>query len=59
MSCILQVKDANGNWIGVPATVGPPGPKPERGVDYWTEADKEEMVQETLSRILSGDEVSY
>ena len=88
---ILKIKNENGEWIGVPAIVGPPGEKgadgtmtfedlteeqreqlrgpqgiqgpqgdigpvgpegpagkdgytPERGVDYWTEEDKAEII---------------
>lgn len=33
---------------------GPPGKTPERGVDYWTEEDKEEIVQEVLDQIPGG-----
>ena len=59
MATVFKVRDEAGNWIDVPALVGPQGPKPVAGVDYWTEADKEYIVQATLSLILSGDEVSY
>lgn len=68
---ILQVKDTNGNWIGIPAIqgvpgkdgaqgpkgdtgeqgpIGPEGPTgangytPIKGTDYFTEADKTELV---------------
>lgn len=30
---------------------GPPGPPPKKGVDYWTPADKAEMVQEVLAAL--------
>lgn len=59
MGTVLKIRDDNGNWIDVSALIGAKGDKPVKGVDYWTEADKEELVQETLSLILSGDEVSY
>jgi len=32
---------------------------PQKGIDYWTEEDKEEIVQEVLSSLPDGDEVSY
>ena len=62
MADILRVKDENGAWIAVPALVGPKGdtgPAPVRGVDYWTEDDKTEVVEEVLAHLLNGDEVSY
>lgn len=51
---ILRVKNENGEWAEVPALVGPAGPQgpsPERGVDYWTEADKKEIVDDVLDNI--------
>lgn len=30
---------------------GPPGKTPQRGVDYWTEADKTEIVEATLAAL--------
>lgn len=47
---------------------GPAGPKgepgadghtPVLGVDYFTDADKSEIVQSVLSQIQDGDGVSY
>lgn len=32
---------------------------PKKGVDYWTEADKAEIVQDVLDALLDGDEVAY
>ena len=32
---------------------------PQKGIDYWTEEDKEKIVQEVLSYFPDGDEVSY
>lgn len=40
---VLKVRDGNGNVYTIPAIVGPPGPKPVKGVDYWTEEDKAEL----------------
>ena len=43
---ILKIKDGNGNIIEVPALKGDKGDKgntPQKGVDYWTEADKTEI----------------
>lgn len=50
---ILQVKNENGKWINIPAVVGPQGPEgpagangytPIKGTDYFTTADKNEIV---------------
>lgn len=43
--------------FGIPA--GADGKTPVKGVDYYTEADKEEMVQAVLAALPNGDEVSY
>ena len=43
--------------FGIP--VGADGKTPVKGVDYYTEADKEEMVQAVLAALPNGDEVSY
>lgn len=63
----------NGNWYvgttdtgvkaqgekGDPGDPGDPGRTPVRGKDYWTEADRTEMVEEVLAALPNGDEVSY
>jgi len=46
MASILKIKDENGNWIPVPAIQGAPGPAPVKGEDYWTEEDKQEIINE-------------
>ncbi|MBO5842562.1 MAG: hypothetical protein J6R46_06150 [Clostridia bacterium] len=38
---------------------GEDGHTPEKGVDYYTEADKAEMVAAVLAAIPNGDEVAY
>lgn len=38
---------------------GEPGKTPVKGVDYYTEDDKSEMVAAVLAALPSGDEVSY
>lgn len=38
---------------------GDPGTTPIKGVDYYTEADKQEMVQLVLAAIPSAEEVNY
>ncbi len=47
---------------GIPGVQGPQGPAgrtPVRGVDYFTEADREELVQAVLAALPNGDEVCY
>ena len=56
---ILKIKNENGVWIDIPSIQGAPGPAgpagepgpagedgrtPEKGVDYFTEADKQELL---------------
>lgn len=55
---------SNGNWFigdndtGIPAT-GPAGFSPARGTDYWTNADKEEMVNSVLAALPTWTGGSY
>lgn len=44
---------------GIPGEKGADGYTPVKGVDYWTEEDQAEMVQQVLSALPDGDEVSY
>ena len=58
---ILKIK-INGVWQTVPAIKGDkgdPGTTPVKGVDYYTEADKQEMLQLVLAAIPSSEEVNY
>lgn len=50
MASILKVK-VNGRWVEVPALVGPPGPAPVKGKDYWTAEDKEDITAEVASQL--------
>ena len=63
---ILRVKNPDGSWSEIPAIVGPAGPMgptgkdgktPERGTDYWTEADKAEIVSDVLANFTDVSEV--
>lgn len=57
---ILKIRDKEtGKWISVPAIVGPPGHTPQRGVDYYTEADQQAIVNAVVASLPNGDEVSY
>lgn len=57
----------NGNWYigstdtGKPSrgTAGAPGKTPVRGTDYWTAADKQEIVNSVIAALPDGTEVSY
>ena len=55
---VLKIK-VNGVWQTVPAIKGDPGTTPVKGVDYYTDADKQEMVQLVLAAIPSAEEVNY
>lgn len=44
---------------GEPGEKGADGYTPQRGVDYYTEADKVEMVNSVLAALPNGDEVNY
>lgn len=63
---ILRVKGQDGKWVEIPAIVGPTGPMgptgkdgktPARGTDYWTEADKAEIVSAVLDNFTDVSEV--
>ena len=56
---ILYIKDEHGNFVEVPALKGSPGKTPVRGVDYWTEADKEQIVGEVLGEVEAPDMDDY
>lgn len=63
----------NGNWYigstdtgkpsrgdkGDPGTPGVAGHTPVKGTDYWTAADKQEIVNDVLAALPDGTEVSY
>lgn len=44
---------------GAQGPAGAAGKNPVKGVDYYTETDKEEMVQAVIAALPNGDEVSY
>ena len=63
----------NGNWYlgetdtgkpsrgatGAKGEPGAPGKTPVRGTDYWTAADKQEIVNSVIAALPDGTEVSY
>ena len=46
-------------WLNLPENKGMPGYTPVRGVDYYTEADQQDMVQRVMDALPNGDEVAY
>ena len=56
---ILSVYDQNGNQIPIPAIKGKDGKMPQKGVDYFTEDGKAEIVQAVLSALPNASGVSF
>lgn len=57
---ILQIWDETSQvYVPIPAIVGPAGHTPVKGADYWTAADKAEIVADVLAALPDGTEVSY
>lgn len=54
---IITLSDNTVSNLG--RVVGVDGYIPQKGVDYYTEADKAEMVQAVLAALPNGDEVEY
>lgn len=44
---------------GAPGKEGAPGKTPVKGTDYWTAADKQEIVNDVLAALPDGTEVAY
>ena len=44
---------------GSKGDTGAPGKTPVRGTDYWTAADKQEIVNAVLAALPDGTEVNY
>lgn len=60
----ITITDKNGTTTatilnGAKGEPGTNGTTPVKGVDYYTEADKQEMVQLVLAAIPSAEEVNY
>lgn len=57
---ICKVWDAEqGKYVGIPAIKGADGHTPVKGTDYWTAADKQEIVNDVLAALPDGTEVAY
>lgn len=52
-------KDGKDGENGKDGINGQDGYTPVRGVDYWTNADKTEIVNDVLSQIQDSEEVEY
>ena len=48
-----------GGAKGDPGTPGAAGHTPVKGTDYWTAADKQEIVNSVIAALPDGTEVSY
>ena len=44
---------------GIQGEVGPAGYTPIKGTDYWTDADKQEIINAVIASFTDGNEVSY
>lgn len=51
----FKVKDGKDGEPGAPGKNGTDGKTPEKGVDYWTEEDKLELVQDVLSALPAAE----
>ena len=54
----IRVKNELGKWVDIPALKGNKGDTPVKGLDYYTEEEKQELIEEILARIVNGNEVS-
>lgn len=52
---VADLKGADGSQ----GPAGAPGKTPVRGTDYWTAADKQEIVNSVIAALPDGTEVSY
>lgn len=58
-AAIATVEDGADGKPGAAGAPGTPGKTPIRGTDYWTEADKLEIVNNVIAALPDGTEVSY
>lgn len=56
---ILKIKDNNGNVYEITSIKGDKGDTPIKGTDYWTAADKAEIVNDTLAALPTWTGGSY
>ena len=48
MVATLKIKNADGEWVDIPAIKGD---TPIKGIDYFTEEDKQEMIDSVLASL--------
>ena len=41
-------------WKEIATIMGPPGPAPIKGTDYWTESDKTEIIEAAKQEVADG-----
>lgn len=58
-AAIATVEDGADGKPGAAGAPGAPGKTPVRGTDYWTAADKQEIVNSVIAALPDGTEVSY
>ncbi len=58
-AAIATVEDGADGKPGAAGAPGTPGKTPVRGTDYWTVADKQEIVNSVIAALPDGTEVSY
>lgn len=51
---VLYMRNENGEFVEVPVLKGSDGYTPKRGVDYWTDADKQEIINAVLAQLGSS-----
>lgn len=56
---VLYVRDESGNLVPITTIKGQDGHTPEKGIDYFTENDKDDMVQAVLSALPDYREVKH
>lgn len=47
------------NGVEIELSIGSDGYTPIKGIDYWTDEDKEEIVEFVLNKLPVGNEVEY
>lgn len=56
---VIKTRDDNGEWQYIATATGEKGDTPIRGLDYWTNSDKLEIVNDTLNALPTWTGGSY
>lgn len=48
---VMYIRDEAGNFVPIKTIKAKDGVTPERGKDYWTDADQQQIVQDVLSAL--------